>query len=74
MDQVTPCEPPSTLAPCEPARGILPTAWLAMNCSAVAALECSVTDKLQWELSGGRYLDNKSGKRTDYWDAINRTR
>ena len=31
-------------------------------------------DKLQWELSGGRYLVNKSGKRTDYWDAINRTR
>jgi IS5 family transposase len=31
-------------------------------------------DKLQWELSGGRYLVNKSGKRTDYWDGINRTR
>jgi IS5 family transposase len=31
-------------------------------------------DKLRWEISGGRYLVNKSGKRTDYWDAINRTR
>ena len=31
-------------------------------------------DKLHWELSGGRYLVNKSGKRTDDWDAINRTR
>jgi IS5 family transposase len=31
-------------------------------------------DKLQWELSGGRYLVNKRGPRTDYWDAINRTR
>jgi IS5 family transposase len=31
-------------------------------------------DKLQWELSGGRYLVNKSGKRTAYWDAIHRTR
>jgi IS5 family transposase len=31
-------------------------------------------DKLQWELSGGRYLVNKSGKRTTYTDAINRTR
>ena len=31
-------------------------------------------DKLRWELSGGRYLVNKSGKRTEYWDAINRTR
>jgi len=31
-------------------------------------------DKLQWELSGGRYLVNKSGKRTPSWDAINRTR
>lgn len=31
-------------------------------------------DKLQWELSGGRDLVNKSGKRTDYWGAINRTR
>lgn len=30
--------------------------------------------KLQWELSGGRYLVNKSGPRTPYWDAINRTR
>ena len=29
---------------------------------------------MQWERSGGRYLVNKSGKRTDYWDAINRTR
>lgn len=29
---------------------------------------------LQWELSGGRYLVNKSGPRTPYWDAINRTR
>jgi IS5 family transposase len=31
-------------------------------------------DKLQWELSGGRYLVNKSGTRTTYTDAINRTR
>jgi transposase, IS5 family len=31
-------------------------------------------DKLQWELSGGRYLVNKSGKRTTYTDGINRTR
>jgi IS5 family transposase len=31
-------------------------------------------DKLQWELSGGRYLVNKSGPRTTYKDAINRTR
>lgn len=31
-------------------------------------------DKLQWQLSGGRYLVNKGGKRTPYWDAINRTR
>ena len=31
-------------------------------------------DKLQWERSGGRYLVNKSGKRTDDWDAINRPR
>ena len=31
-------------------------------------------DKLQWELSGGRYLVNKSGKRTDYGDGINRPR
>jgi IS5 family transposase len=31
-------------------------------------------DKLQWELSGGRYLVSKSGRRTDHWDAINRTR
>lgn len=31
-------------------------------------------DKVQWELSGGRYLVNKSGKRTPYIDAINRTR
>ena len=27
-----------------------------------------------WELSGGRYLVNKSGARTPYWDGINRTR
>ncbi len=33
-----------------------------------------VEDTLQWELSGGRYLVNKSRKRTDYWDAIHRTR
>jgi len=31
-------------------------------------------DKLQWELSGGRYLVNTSGTRTPYRDAINRTR
>lgn len=31
-------------------------------------------DKRHWELSGGRYLVNKSGPRTPYWDAINRTR
>lgn len=31
-------------------------------------------DMLQWELSGGWYLVNKCGKRTAYWDAINRTR
>lgn len=31
-------------------------------------------DKLQWELSGGRYRVNKSGKRTARWDAINATR
>ncbi len=31
-------------------------------------------DTLPWELSGGRYLVNKSRKRTDYWDAIHRTR
>ena len=31
-------------------------------------------DKINWELSGGRYLVNKSGKRTKYWDAINATR
>ena len=31
-------------------------------------------DKLDWELGGGRYLVNKSGKRTPYWDAINATR
>lgn len=30
--------------------------------------------KLQWELSGGRYLVNKSGRRTPYWDAINAIR
>ena len=30
--------------------------------------------KQHWELSGGRYLVNKSGRRTAYWDAINRTR
>lgn len=30
-------------------------------------------DEVQWELSGGRYRVNKNGKRTDYWDAINRT-
>jgi IS5 family transposase len=31
-------------------------------------------DKRQWELSGGIYRVNKSGRRTPYWDAINRTR
>ena len=31
-------------------------------------------DKINWELSGGRYRVNKSGKRTAYWDAINATR
>jgi IS5 family transposase len=31
-------------------------------------------DKLQWELSGGRYLVRKSGKCTTYTDGINRTR
>jgi IS5 family transposase len=31
-------------------------------------------DKLHWELSGGRYLVNKSGRRTRHWDAINATR
>lgn len=31
-------------------------------------------DKLQWELSGGRYRVNKSGKRTARSDAINATR
>lgn len=31
-------------------------------------------DKLRWELSDGGYLVNKRGKRTDYWDPINRTR
>jgi len=31
-------------------------------------------DKRHGELSGGRYLVNKSGPRTPYWDAINRTR
>ena len=31
-------------------------------------------DKLQWELSGGRYLVNKNGPRTPYWDGINRAR
>ncbi len=31
-------------------------------------------DKIHWELGGGRYLVNKSGKRTTYWDAINATR
>lgn len=31
-------------------------------------------DKLQWELSGGRYLVNKRGARTTRGDAINRTR
>jgi len=30
--------------------------------------------KLHWEQSGGRYLVNKSGRRTPYWDAINATR
>ncbi len=31
-------------------------------------------DRRQWALSGGRYLVNKSGKRTDDWDAINSPR
>lgn len=31
-------------------------------------------DKIHWELGGGRYLVNKNGKRTKYWDAINATR
>ena len=31
-------------------------------------------DKINWELGGGRYRVNKSGKRTAYWDAINATR
>ncbi len=31
-------------------------------------------DRLHWALSGGRYLVNRSGPRTPYWDAINRTR
>ncbi len=31
-------------------------------------------NKLQWELSGGRYLVNQSGKRTAYKDSINRIR
>jgi len=31
-------------------------------------------DKINWELGGGRYRVNKSGKRTPYWDAINATR
>ena len=31
-------------------------------------------DQLQWALSGGRYLVNTSGTRTDSWDSINRTR
>jgi IS5 family transposase len=31
-------------------------------------------DKQQWELSGGRYRVNQRGKRTHYWDAINRSR
>jgi IS5 family transposase len=31
-------------------------------------------DQRHWELRGGRYRVNKSGPRTPYWDAINRTR
>ena len=31
-------------------------------------------DKINWELGGGRYRVNKSGRRTAYWDAINASR